>query len=436
MQRRLIKEWHSPLAYAAGIDSGESHWALLYSGLQRPYSGRYSILALGIRDEIKSDNWDYLAANLSADLQTYDNCWFGYLGYGLKNSLEKLPADISDEADSIASTLPDMWMLRFGLIMRFDHVNRLIEVFYEDEMALALMPSPRPLPSSSPPMVRELFSPISRAEYLANVETTLDAIKDGQLYQANITRKFSGICANDINAYDLFLRLTEISPAPYSAFLKFDDYRLLSSSPEQFLCIDAKGNMTSRPIKGTAARYPDPKRDDASYKELADSIKDRAENLMIVDLMRNDFARACISGSVRVEELFAIHSYATIHHMVSTIIGRKRPDITSLAAVQGCFPPGSMTGAPKIAAMKHCSALEKLKRGPYGGAIGYFGGDGSLDFSVVIRTMIMRGQNFEFQVGGGIVHDSTPVGEWDETIAKARGIARALGLEESRLREI
>lgn len=436
MQRRVMSEWISPLAYAAGIDEAETHWTLFYSGLQQPYSGRYSILALGIRDEIKSGGWSSAAEMLSTNRDIYDNAWFGYLGYGLKNFSEQLPEDKTDEI-SIASAMPDIWLMKFGLIMRFDHINRKTEIFYEDELALALMPTPAAIGAQiAAPGVRELLSPMSREQYINAVADTVAAIDDGKLYQANITRKFCGRIANSVKGFDLFMRLVDASPAPYSAFMKMDDYCLLSSSPEQFLEMGPDGFIFSRPIKGTMPRFPDARRDEESRNNLAVSIKDRAENLMIVDLMRNDFARVCVPGSVEVEELFAVHSYSTVHHMVSTVAGRKKQSVPPLSVVRACFPPGSMTGAPKISAMKHCSAVEKLKRGPYGGAIGYFGGDGSFDLSVVIRTLVMRGDSFEFQVGGGIVHDSTPEGEWDETIAKARGIARALGLEESRLREI
>lgn len=157
---------------------------------------------------------------------------------------------------------------------------------------------------------------------------------------------------------------------------------------------------------------------------------------MIVDLMRNDLSRSCEIGTVRTESLFDISTYATVHHMASTVTGLRRSDVTPLELVAQCFPPGSMTGAPKIRAMELCSALEPRARGIYSGAIGWFGGDGSVDLSVVIRTLVVQGERFEFQVGGAIVHDSTPEGEWEETLVKARGISLALGIEEEKLRRL
>jgi anthranilate/para-aminobenzoate synthase component I len=204
---------------------------------------------------------------------------------------------------------------------------------------------------------------------------------------------------------------------------------VLSSSPERFLNIDASGHMESRPIKGTAPRLVDPTQDAIIRKQLATSEKDRAENLMIVDLMRNDLARSAEPGSVEVERLFDVSSYATLHHMASTITGQKRADISTVEAVQYCFPPGSMTGAPKVRAMEWCLKHEAIRRGIYSGALGWFGGDGSCDLSVVIRTLIIEGSRFEFQVGGGIVADSSPEDEWRETMTKARGILRALGVD-------
>ena len=226
--------------------------------------------------------------------------------------------------------------------------------------------------------------------------------------------------------------LCAASPAPYSAYLRLGDYHIVSSTPERFLTLDSQGRAETRPIKGTTPRFADMAQDELSRKALEKSVKDRSENLMIVDLMRNDFGRGSVFGSVEVEDLFQVTSYATLHHMASTVKGQKRHGVSSLDFVKACFPPGSMTGAPKVRAMEICSELERHKRGVYSGAIGWFGGDGSVDLAVVIRTLVLRGTDFEFQVGGAVVADSTPEGEWHETLVKARGIARVLGLEPER----
>lgn len=190
--------------------------------------------------------------------------------------------------------------------------------------------------------------------------------------------------------------------------------------------IDAIGNITTRPIKGTAPRGADEKSDTELRRKLSESEKDRAENLMIVDLMRNDLARSCVTGSIKTESLFDITTHATIHHLSSTVSGKKSENYSTIEAVKSAFPPGSMTGAPKIHAMNLCSHLEQQARGVYSGAIGWFGGDGSCELSVVIRTLIIKDKKFEFQVGGGIVADSTPEKELDELINKAKGIMLAL----------
>ncbi|MBV8940042.1 MAG: anthranilate synthase component I family protein, partial [Alphaproteobacteria bacterium] len=238
------------------------------------------------------------------------------------------------------------------------------------------------------------------------------------------------------DALSLFERLCEASPAPYSACLKLGDAAVLSSSPERFLTLDAQGRLETRPIKGSAPRHIDVAEDARLRAALAASAKDRAENLMIVDLMRNDFSRVCLPGSVQVSGLYDVSSFATIHHMASVVTGRVRPERGALDALCACFPPGSMTGAPKLRAMEIAARLEKMARGAYSGALGWFGGDGTMDLSVIIRTLIVQGGRFEFQVGGGVVADSTAEGEWRETMVKAEGIRRALGQEEGWLENI
>jgi anthranilate/para-aminobenzoate synthase component I len=211
---------------------------------------------------------------------------------------------------------------------------------------------------------------------------------------------------------------------------------ILSSSPESFLHITQEGTVSTRPIKGTARRSGDATADATIYHELANSTKNRAENLMIVDLMRHDLSHHCESGSIAVEDLFKITEHPHLYHMVSTVTGQKKPEASTLDLIQACFPPGSMTGAPKIAAIRWCQKMEQMQRGIYSGALGWIHSDGSADLSVVIRTLLLDGNRFEFQVGGGIVADSTPESEWEETLTKATGIASTLGISLDALREI
>ncbi len=425
-----VLPWVSPLEAAAALAHDEPCWALLHSGQQLEHTGRYSILALAPRETVSGDDFAPLAAKLTRDKAALENAWIGYLGYELLHRLEALPRE---SREYIA--LPDLWFARFGLILRFDHHEKAVACLREADVPAPAWP-PAPAPARALPAVKSLTSPMTRERYLALVSETRDAIARGDFYQANITRKFTGEFTAATDALALFGRLSEASPGAYSACIRMHDTCILSSSPERFLAVDAGGKMESRPIKGTAPRLADPAQDALARAQLAISEKDRAENLMIVDLMRNDLARSCEPGSVRAGRLFDVSSYATLHHMDSTITGRKRAGVTTLGAVEACFPPGSMTGAPKYRAMQWCLAHEGIRRGVYSGALGIFGGDGSCDLSVVIRTLVIEGSRFEFQVGGGIVADSDPHKEWQETMTKARGILKALGVDAEVLEKI
>jgi para-aminobenzoate synthetase component 1 len=265
---------------------------------------------------------------------------------------------------------------------------------------------------------------MTKAEYLNKVNKIQDYIKAGDIYQANLTRKFYGEFSVSVDPFNIYCELNRISPAPYSAFLKINDLFIISSSPELFIRVDNDGNAITCPIKGSAAK--------GQGKELSLSEKDRSENLMITDLMRNDFSRSCIPGSVKVENLFEVSEFENISHMYSTITGKLADKHNSIELIKNCFPPGSMTGTPKIHAIEICSELEKHKRGVYSGALGYFNlapdAKTISEFSVVIRTILIQGNKFEFQVGGGIVYDSQPEKEWQETMLKAQAISEVLGI--------
>lgn len=416
-------EWRPPLDYAAGMPEEESCWMLFYSGMKTPASGRYSYLVWGEKERLTDADWGALA-----DKAARANLW-GYLGYGMKDVTERLPKDISDAERSFPSAMPPMWMSEFGSVLRFDHERRVIEA----EQGSKPAPVPKPAEAAAEARVTGLSSPMTKAEYLAQVRKMLEAIAAGEIYQANLTRKFGGRMKGAAG-FPLFCRLAEVSPAPYAAYLKLDDVEVLSSSPEQFLRVEGT-KAEARPIKGTAARHADQPQDEAAKTALKWSRKDRAENLMIVDLMRNDFSRSCVPGSVRVEDLFEVSTYATVHHMASTVLGQLREGVGAVELVKGCFPPGSMTGAPKIRAMELCTEAEKLARGVYAGAIGHLGPEGC-DLSVVIRTLLLKGGIFEFQVGGAIVADSEPEAEWRETLVKAKAIAKTLNIEGSLLENL
>lgn len=396
---------------------------LLYSGTQENYSGRYSILAHRHKRTIESSDFEALQASCSHNRAQWENAWFGYLGYGLKDSIENYCADTI-----YPNSVPKLCMMQFKTILVFDHKELHIDIYSEDdELALELYANGATQPPDYTPIqVYNASSNMSASDYREKVQYIIDAIAAGTLYQANLTRKFWAELTQDINEYELFCKLCDISPAPYSAFIKTGQATILSSSPELFLKLDAKGNIISRPIKGTTTRYKDSTDDASSRCALSQSAKDKSENLMIVDLMRNDLSKCATPGSVKVSSLFEITSHSNVHHMSSTISAKKTIDVNVIDVIRHAFPPGSMTGAPKIKAIEICSQLEELERGIYSGAIGWIGGDGSAELSVVIRTLLIVGKRLEFQVGGGIVFDSTPEGELQETMHKAAGLLQLL----------
>jgi len=413
--------WMDPLSAAQSVS--ESHWALLYS--PPPY-GRYSFLAHHLLEAIESDNFAALTQRLSQKQPCFHERWFGYLGYDLKNSLERLLPQAPHRFG-----LPNLLMMRFAHVYVFDHQQQSLTRYSHLPSEPAL--TPQRVTPYSPSAIADLRSNMSRTDYLSRVRMITQEIAQGQLYQANLTRKFMGQWEKAPDSFTIFCELRRISPAAYSAYLQMGDVCVISSSPELFLKIDSSGLMKSEPIKGSARRSPDAADDEASRHKLLHSEKDRAENLMIVDLMRHDFSRSCALGSVQVDSLYSLTTHPTIHHLSSHIRGQITPPNSSLDAISACFPPGSMTGAPKIKAMNLCTMLERDARGIYSGALGWLDGDGSAELSVVIRTLITRGKDFEFQVGGGIVADSEPEAEWDESLAKARAIAQTLGIKEEDL---
>jgi aminodeoxychorismate synthase component I len=266
-------------------------------------------------------------------------------------------------------------------------------------------------------------SDLELASYRKAVEAIAEGIAAGELYQACLTYRVDEPFAGD--PWRLYRALRERDPAPYAAYLELPEVAVVGSSPECFLRV-SDGCVVSRPIKGTAPRGRDPVEDERASRALARSEKDRAENLMIVDLVRNDLGRVCTTGSVAVPELFAVEPYASVFQLVSTVTGELRGGCDALDAVAAAFPPGSMTGAPKIAAMRVLDRLESARRGFYGGALGYLDVRGGADLAVVIRTAFVRGGRAYLHTGGAIVADSEPSAEYAETLAKLRSLRAAL----------
>jgi aminodeoxychorismate synthase component I len=265
----------------------------------------------------------------------------------------------------------------------------------------------------------------SRQSYLELIQKAKEHIKTGDVFQLCLTNQIS--IKHDADALKTFLSLRESNPAPYGGYLKLGGVEIVSSSPEQFLKVSASGKVSSKPIKGTRPRSKDLAEDIQIADELVNNEKERAENLMIVDLMRNDLGRVCESDSIVVEKLFDIESYATVHQLVSTVTGTLRADQNATSALAACFPAGSMTGAPKIRAVEILKELEAAPREIYSGAFGYLGFDGSADFGMTIRTLVFEGNSASLGVGGGITIDSDPASEFEETMLKSKALLRALG---------
>ncbi|NMR29716.1 aminodeoxychorismate synthase component I [Crystallibacter degradans] len=267
----------------------------------------------------------------------------------------------------------------------------------------------------------------SKDQYLLKVRQAQAEIHEGNSYEICLTTELSATAAAGSDPLETYLSLRRRNPAPFANYLHFGSLTVASTSPERFMSLAADGALRAEPIKGTRRRVADPAADAALKAELATSLKDRAENIMIVDLLRNDLSHFAVPGSLRVSRLCAIESYATVHQMVSTIDASLRPDASRAEAIAAAFPAGSMTGAPKISTMDILDRLESGARGVYSGAVGYFSLNGAADLSVVIRTLVRQGDQLTLGVGGAITADSDPEAEWDEVRAKAFGVLSALG---------
>jgi len=328
------------------------------------------------------------------------------------------------------SPYPDSVFLRVDRFLAIDHLENTLYLVgtepWQDEMERRIGAiSPGVTPRWNRPRPLESYN-IQRADYLEKIRRCLLLIRAGESYELCLTNK---VCLDsDIPALTYYETLRRTNPAPYSAFLQLDGIQVASTSPECFLRIDRERRVESRPIKGTMRRGSDAEEDDRLRDLLASDARYRAENLMIVDLVRHDLSRVCEVGSVHVPRLMEVETYPTVHQLVSTIAGRLRPDVTTIDCVRALFPGGSMTGAPKRRSMELLDELEPCARGIYSGAIGYLGFNGAADLSIVIRTAVFRAGHVSLGVGGAIVAQSDPEAEWDEMQLKAQALLRAFDL--------
>jgi para-aminobenzoate synthetase component 1 len=350
----------------------------------------------------------------------------GYFGYDLARRIERLPVIAED-----SERLPDLAVGIYAWAVVVDHAERRARLVWNDlphapsrASVLARLSDRRE--AGAHPVFR-VRSPITTNLDSAAYRRAFDRIKvyirDGDCYQVNLARRFAA--AADGDPWSAYRRLRAQNPSPFGAYLHLPFCRVLSASPERFL--ELRGSrVETRPIKGTRPRSVDPERDAALAGELATSAKDRAENLMIVDLLRNDLGKSCIPGSIAVPRLFEVEQHPTVHHLVSTVTGTLRGDCDAVDLLRGCFPGGSITGAPKLRAMQIIEELEPHRRGLYCGSIGYIGFDGAMDTNIAIRTLVQSEGVARFWAGGGIVADSECEAEYRETEDKAVALRRLL----------
>nr|WP_321459378.1 aminodeoxychorismate synthase component I [uncultured Cohaesibacter sp.] len=478
--------FHNPAELLASLQ-GQDYLALLDSAARSPRLGRYSYLAFapfavfrssgGIAywNDTRLDDPPFVALNrklgeyrLATTIATSKENQFppfqggalGYLSYEAGRLLEKLPQTTRDGEMGADILLPF-----YDLVLAVDHfagfgnapaaprandtasprafvfssgwphegkdrelhAEKRLDWFCDKLAEASKNISPH---HSIPSPISGWQSDKPRAVFEQSIEKTRDHIRQGDIFQANITQRFSARMPDAPNAspLDYYHALRAHNAAPFAAYLAFADHVIASSSPERFITLDADDHVETRPIKGTAPRdLADPQKDKMLARQLMQSEKDRAENIMITDLMRNDLSRVCETGSIRVPQLCALESYARVHHLVSVITGRLKIPHGAVALLAASFPGGSITGAPKIRAMEIISALEDLPRGVYCGSIGYLGFDGAMDTNIAIRTVTFKAGMAHFNVGGGITILSDPAAEYEECLHKASALFKAFG---------
>lgn len=408
--------------------------ALLTSGMASEFSGRYSIACADPSQQLEIgslEDADKLAqlrhfetspqGAESVDLP-FTSGWLGYFSYDAGRLFEDLPCVAEDDL-----ALP--WV-RFGYYrwaLVSDHLTQTtwLAGYFDDRLVKQIRSR---LNSVAPQQDFQLESPfvsnMSLADYRKKFAQVQDFLTSGDCYQINLAQRFSAHFSGSSQA--IWQALSQEIAAPFSAFLDFGDQQLISLSPERFLQSSATGQVETKPIKGTRPRGRTAEQDQAYRQELLASHKDRAENLMIVDLLRNDLGRVCQPGSIRVPDLFTLESYTNVHHLVSRVTGQLAPDQQPLDLLQASFPGGSITGAPKLRAMQIIEALEPCRRSAYCGSIGYIDHSGRMDFNIAIRTFVATQGQLHVWGGGGLVADSQVDEEYAETLHKVARLIRVL----------
>ena len=418
---------------------------ILDSAMDKEKLGRYSFISSNPFKVLKYKNTDdnpldYLQEELNK-YKTINNTHLpfiggavGYLSYDLGNYIENLPRAAKDDLN-----VYDLYFGLYNYVIVIDHLEEKTyiatpDIDIEKEKSILEEVESRIINADKSGIDSicyekkevepvKLNSNFTKDEFEKSVQKVKDYIRSGDIYQANLTQRFNGKTV--LSSYELYRDLRNISPAPFGAYLNFEDFNILSNSPERFIkCIDRK--IETRPIKGTRPRGKTKEEDLNLQEELRNSEKDRAELLMIVDLERNDIGRISKIGSVKVPELFVIEPYANVNHLVATVVGEVEDGKDSIDVIKATFPGGSITGAPKIRSMEIIDELEPTQRNVYTGSIGYIGFNGDMDLNIAIRTIVKKDDDVYFQVGGGMTWGSNPSDEYQETLDKAKSIMKAL----------
>jgi len=425
MRTTVTKKIHDPDGFKAQM----LQWAQQFEQVVYLDSNNYrlnhsdwdAVLAVDAFVSLRTDYttaWEHLSA-----LHEHTNDWlFGYLSYDLKNGLEKLSSSNHDGlgfADLYFFQPKKLYLLR-GNELQIAYLHLCDDEIERDFNHICRTEIRRTAYSAV--SVRQR---LSQSDYIIRVEKMLAHIQRGDIYEANFCMEYFANAT--INPLETYRRLNDISKPPFAAFARLDEGYILSASPERYLKKQGR-KLISQPIKGTASRHSDPEMDKLNKAALVNNPKERAENVMIVDLVRNDLSRVAAKDSVQVPELCAAYTFEQVHHLISTITATLAPDVSPVEAIRASFPMGSMTGAPKISAMNIIESLEETKRGVYSGALGYFTPDGDFDFNVIIRSILYNeaAKYVSFSVGSAVTAQANPAQEYEECRLKAQAMLRAL----------
>ncbi|TPE46420.1 anthranilate synthase component I family protein [Pontibacter mangrovi] len=392
------------------------------NGIAYPHQGFEDMLAVSKADVLPVQQ-ENAFESLRGLLQPPHGLLCGYLSYDLKNQTEQLS---SQNEDGLGFPLLTFFAPEAYLYFNSNSITVYSLSKNTDTILADILATPKPSPAA--PQRINLQQRVSKKRYIAQVEQVRQHILEGDVYELNYCMEFFAKEVK-LEPLPLYLALNQASPTPFSGYLKLHDKYLLCASPERFLKKEGH-KLISQPIKGTIRRGSTPEEDLQLQHQLRHDEKELAENMMIVDLVRNDLSRSCATGTVRVEEMFGIYGFRQVSQMISTVVGELRPEKDLVDALLGAFPMGSMTGAPKISAMQLIEELEDTRRGLYSGAFGYIKPNGDCDFNVVIRSMQYNASQgyLSFMVGSAITYDSDPEREYEECLLKAKAMLQVLGV--------